>query len=533
MKPFRHNANELKIWKVKKSLEDLLRKQKTYENCIVECAREGIFEGILKCIELIAKPKNIIQRSLEAAVQNNHLDIVKYFIEKYSIIYIDYEKLFSLAKEFSIIEYLAETSGESWPKIIKFVAQNGQLEIVKMIISLDNSTECILNGIHSSSDAGKVNVFRYLMDNFNSNSSRICPIKISFSCLSQSHFDIFEICMEKEIPLYYRYVHILSQAILRGKYQLIQYMVSHTSKLVKDNLTPADIYECYVDASRKKEIYQNLDAVKCFAPHLKSEHFNNALIMCTENGSREVFEYLMELNPKRSDDRYYLMNALYSHNLSVFKYLVELGVSLEDIPDLNICIDDPYFIQYLIGIGVNFNLANCLNYKLIAHSTSEIIKFFADTGLDLSELYSTILYKFGVDVIKYILSKSCEDIINWSDVSVVKYLLQDEEFRKNVCFKFWDDDTNIVMHKLVIRSGIKPPIEIASRLYRAGIIYDESGLTVMQMEYEKVQKFKLELKTVIYEAANNILMRPGGLRMLLVESEFGNEHKSEAYRYMD
>lgn len=55
----------------------------------------------------------------------------------------------------------------------------------------------------------------------------------------------------------------------------------------------------------------------------------------------------------------------------------------------------------------------------------------------------------------------------------------------------------------------------------------------MQKEYNKRKAIMNSIKEELYTVSKQILLKPGGMRMKILENEFLQTEKSEAYRYLD
>lgn len=64
-----------------------------------------------------------------------------------------------------------------------------------------------------------------------------------------------------------------------------------------------------------------------------------------------------------------------------------------------------------------------------------------------------------------------------------------------------------------------------------GIVYDGSISPEMQAEYDRRVKCRKNIKNEIYYKANEITMKPGGIKMSMIGDEFLDKEKSEAYKY--
>ena len=179
--------------------------------------------------------------------------------------------------------------------------------------------------------------------------------------------------------------------------------------------------------------------------------------------------------------------AAINGHLDIVKILVENGADIHAFDDEALVSSAARghlaVVEYLGSQGANLRAQN--DYALIWSTTNGYI-----------------------EIVKYLLANG---------VPVNKFCTQSVGFRKTATPEDFE----------VIAQYFPPlvPEELAPKKFhdyalKYGIVYHGSNYPPMEEEYKKRKEIRSKLKKEIYEKAQEILYRPGGIRSLLLEERF-------------
>ena len=256
----------------------------------------------------------------------------------------------------------------------------------------------------------------------------------------------------------------------------------------------ADIHAC---ALRWSAGNGHLDVVK----YLVEENNEDIHVIdeCTlkwsaQNGHLEVVKYLVEQHQANihAENEYALRLSAHNGYLDVVKYLVEKGANIHALDDtaLKWCASNGHLevVKYLAEKGADIHAGNEYALKRSAENGHlQVVKYLVSKGASLDKINRCIF-------IHFIEINAPEDI-----EFIVQY------FPKTV--------PDRISEELV-------PKEFHEFCLKYGIVYQGSGYERMEDEYRKRKEIRAKIKKEIYEKAQEILYRPGGIRYLLMEARF-------------
>lgn len=474
---------------------------KIYKERLLACIKDDLFEGVIQCIDFGIKPKDFLEIALCCAAENDKLDIFKYLSEKYPFAQVDWEKIISHISSIRIVDYILKSDIDFGVNLCEIFINKCNLEIVKHL----------LENIYISA-----NEMRYLMR----------------KSIFTSKLDVISILYEKYFEMYrygivwkYEHVYIPSKINTIEQLDIIYYInncmnwndystiyreatkLGHLSLLKKmESRFPSNFQSDAISRAgfASAAEYGHLDLVKYLFHRASIQCKKDAMQISIDKGHLEISIFLMEngIVPRYIYTRFY--NSVRHGHVSVAKYLHKI---------------DP-------------TVHHSLSEKDIRKSCEkgpEVIYYLSDIGVSLDDFYKNIFIHCDLETLKYVHKR--DNILDMDDTEFLKYLVKENYF---------DDldvkTISIIKLKQLISANFKNFSEKDDYyLLVNGIVYEGSKYQRMQSEFEARKTYYSNLKTSLFTAAREITMRPGGLRMTLMEKEFGMDDKlrSEASRYMD
>ena len=297
----------------------------------------------------------------------------------------------------------------------------------------------------------------------------------------------------------------------------------------------------------------DIEYVKAYLEENKisTEDIKNALMRSAENGHLHVVKYLVEEHQAdiHAINEYALRWSAHNGHLDVVKYLVEennANIHAQNEGGLRYSAENGHLeiVKYL----VEEHQADIHAYNEYALRWSaenghlEVVKYLVEKGADIHAQNEYAL-RWGVrsghlHVVKYLVEKGAdihagnEYSLRWSvhnrKLDVAKYLVSkgaSVDFIKRCMFIHLveinaSEDAEFIVQYFPKTVPNPIPKEFHEFCLKYGIVYGGSGYERMEDEYKKRKEIRCILKNEIYEKAQEILYRPGGLRAQLMEARF-------------
>ena len=281
--------------------------------------------------------------------------------------------------------------------------------------------------------------------------------------------------------------------------------------------------------------------------HKANIHSNNeyALRYAAENGHINVVKYLVEKGADiHANNEYALRWSAQSGHIDVVKYLVEkcADIHADDEFALRWSAQCGHIdvVKYLVEKGADIHADNEFALRWSAHNGHiDVVKYLVEKGADIhagDEFALRWSARNGhINVVKYLVKilgtipedfKWCELVYNYE---FAKYFLSigipidklgTRGFNECIVENLANDAEYIAQYlPKQVPEGLVPK-EFHEYALKYGIVYQGSNYPPMEEEYKKRKEIRSKLKKEIYEKAQEILYRPGGIRFLLMEERF-------------
>ena len=410
---------------------------------------------------LISRRSNLSMECFIGAIDIGDVDYVKKYLEENKI-------------HTGCLENALERSSRS-----------GHLEVVKCILKVYQADFFYDNEylLRYSALNGHLNVVKYLVENFDIN--REDALRWS---AQNGHFKVVEYLISTGVNVNIDNNYPLISAAGNGHLSLVKYLVSKG----------ADVHAKDDRPLRWSAYNGQLHVVKYLVEeHNANIHADNeyALRYSAENGHLNVVKYLVSLGANiHAEDEHGLKWSADKGHLHVVKYLVEecqADIHAHDDAAIRWSISRGHLqvVEYLVSRGANIMAKNGEALVLAARNGYlKLVKYLLSVRIPMDKFGTSFLTK-----------------------CIHEDLPEDAEFIAQFFSK-------PIPENLV-------PIKFHQYALKYGIIYGGSGYEPMEEEYKKRKEIRSILKNEIYEKAQEILYRPGGIRSQLLEERF-NENAS-------
>ena len=234
----------------------------------------------------------------------------------------------------------------------------------------------------------------------------------------------------------------------------------------------------------------HLHIVKYLAEQGQDIHKDDEAVLrySAKNGHLDVVKYCVEEHQAdiHAGEGFALRHSAASGHLEVVKYLVENGADIHAVDDFAL--------------------------KLSAASGHlEVVKYLVEKGADIHALIRNggNEYDYDLDIVKYLLSVGVP-INFFGEYFFNKCVEQDQPEVAEFMVQFLPET---VSEDLV-------STEFHNYALKYGIIYKGSNYLPMEEEYKKRTDVRAKIKNELYQKAQEILYRPGGIRAQLLEERF-------------
>lgn len=265
-------------------------------------------------------------------------------------------------------------------------------------------------------------------------------------------------------------------------------------KLIEKEL---EIYNERLIACAKEGLLEGIIQCINLGANLKTNS-NAAIKWSARNGHLKTVRFLTEKGADiRAQNDYALRWSAQNGHLEVVKYLVEQGANIHARDDaaLRYSAMNGHLevVKLLLEKGADIHADDDAALRMSAENDHlEIVKYLLEVGLNLEKL--------GVDIFKMCVKNKKKEI---SECLISS--MPDNAPKDFIPIEF---------HKYALNNHI---------------VYNKSGYEPMQKEYDKRKVLKESIKKSLPIKMGEILYKPSGLRMKLVESEFFNVEKSDEY----
>ena len=509
--------------------------------------REAIKIGNITYVQKFLRENKIsppeLEDTLKYSAEKGHLEIVKYLVDEHQgSVTKDLALVLSAENgHLEVVKYLVEEcnadihSDEGY--ILAKSARNGHLRVVEYLVSKGASDDSLESALTWSGLSENLHSVKYLVQC--TNIDKVVALKI---CAELGILELVKYLVEEGVDIHANDEDALWSSVSEGHLEVIKYLVAKGADVHHDNETPL----------RCAAHFGNLDVVK----YLVEEHnanihakYDSALRKSAKRGHLSVVKYLVEHDANiHAKYDYALRKSAENGHLSVVKYLLSVSADIHALDDyaLRLSALDGRLnvVKFLVSQGANIHALDDECLRLSAEPGHlNVVKFLVENGANvdaLNDIASTWSSDDGQrDVVKYFVTK---DTLSWkicySDgmgsrmrkkFEVAKYLLSIgvtvdrlEEFVFIQCIS-----NNLPeCAEFIVQFFPKPvpnylvPIKFHEFCFKYGIVYQGSNYPPMEEEYKKRKEIRSKLKKEIYEKAQEILYRPGGIRFLLMEERF-------------
>ena len=448
-----------------------------------KAVKEGNIENVKKCMLDNIRPKHLNYCLVESAKYGQH-EIVKYILGHKNIRpkHLNYCLLESARSGYLEIvkylvencaDYLQEDNTDKYDRAVVLSAENGHLDIVKYLV--EHGSTSLDDALVSSAKNGHLPVVQYLVDECANIEQRDL---LRYSA-ANGHLVVVKFLVEKEESIRAS----LNYGLMEGhtNYKIIKCLVDKC----EDTFSQKEI--ALISSAKNG----HLQVVKYFAEKGVDIHAyqNSALVSSAANGHLEVVKYLTE---KGAVETNALIGSAKNGHLHVVKYFAEKGydVNIGNNGALIRSAENGYVdvVKYLVDHSADVHAQNDKEITISAeHGHVDVLKYFLSIGIPIEKFSKLFSPKFV------------------SNYFVSKFQAEDAEF---IAQFFSNPVPNFVT------------TSFHEYAFKYGIVYEGSNYPPMDDEYKKRKETRSIIKNELYEKAQEILYRPGGIRAQLTERRF-------------
>lgn len=489
------------FYREKKRLRDLSSIEKIYEERFLFCIEDGYLDGVLKCIDLgiQSSPEKI----LEAIAISCSMEMFEHFAELINvdtsvtlvdailrkkptekgnnmILHIMKSETFPLSNHINTYSKIVTNAIDTKNfEVIKFLIENGLSAYDVFAYSLKACDyEFVKNMIDNCPELKHVNgelLLRTSVEKHN---------MVLFYYLVQSGSDI-RVDNDRLFVISIRCgnLPVLKYLISKGMYKNENSIFTHRGLI---NVTGNElVIDNYGIAAR----YGNLNILKFFIETYGKTSYDDCLIVSILCGHLETTKYLKSIGCKLEN---------------IMQY-----INLEWLNDFKTCV---YILQNFSKIFPKD--ASRKAYAKLLVKTRQLV--IMEVGKD--DFFSETYYHKMLTGINH-------SIINANTISLLR------DIDKKIALLYYLISQNVEIGPDEIRFAYKYGIIVKNFRNWVGII------DYQEMAREEIRRNDImsEIKSKIYMASREIILKPGGIRMKFIENQFGvnDSNKSETYRYMD
>lgn len=484
----------------------------------------GILEDVQECVELGADIHINNDILLEYSMKKGNLEIVKYLVDKYDEICITNFNRIKYEKEthLEIIEYFAE-GRVNINDIFRYGAKNNNLEIIIYSIEKGAVIDTNKDTFLYCAGRGFLEVVEYFVEN---NISSLLKEEALIQSVKGGHLETAKYLVENGTNIHVRGDYVLTLAASNGYFEIVKYIVSKGVNI--------EDYDAALMTSAKKGY---LEIVKYLLQKGANIHATNDYALChaSKNGHLEVVKHLVEKGAyiDANNNCAIIWSAKKGH-LEVLKYLLVESKDNVINKDYALALSSKNgqlnTVKYLVENGANVHTNDCdAIKKALEKGHVKVVKYLAEKGVYANfdyDYYLEMSFKNGLlDMIKYLIEQKFNvdyEMENNSNINWGKIISR--------CNKLEIIEYTISYIKRYIRmSYCNFNQSFLQFITKYGIIYDESGYEPMQIEYDLRASLRTAIKKELLIKSQEILYKPNGIRMKILESEFFNVEKSDDY----